>query len=70
MVRVDIPTLKCDRCATTTQDTREMGSFRALTYYHMSGEDKWDLCPACWQDFQTFLKNEPKVEPMRHREMG
>ncbi len=55
MSRVDIPTLKCDRCATTTQDTRVMGVYRKLTYSHMSGREEWDLCASCWAAFRTWV---------------
>lgn len=57
MARVDIPTLQCDRCKTTTQDTRVMGTYRVLTYYHMSGTDEWDLCEDCWADFLSFVES-------------
>jgi len=53
--RVDVPTLKCDRCGDMTQDTKAMVSYRKLTYYHMSGKDEWDLCPVCWSAFRAFL---------------
>lgn len=55
MSRVDIPTLKCDRCESTTQDTRKMAYFKTLTYSHMSGDHKWDLCPECWAAFTEWL---------------
>lgn len=57
MSRVDVPTLKCDRCRRTTQDLSEMAVFRELTYYGMeeSKNVAWDLCPACWGAFIAFL---------------
>lgn len=55
MSRIDVPTLLCDRCKTTTQDTREMGRYHKITHPHMSGQDVWDLCPSCYSDFQSFL---------------
>lgn len=54
-MRVDVPTLRCDRCNNTTQDVKEMGSFCTLTHYHMSETDEWDLCPRCWSLFLDFL---------------
>lgn len=39
MSRIDVPTLKCDRCGWSTQDLSEMGRFFTLTHGHMSGED-------------------------------
>ena len=58
MARVDVPTLACDRCGWTTQDTAAMASFRKLTHYHMSGHDEWDLCPPCWSAFSLFIREE------------
>lgn len=55
MSRVDVPTLKCDRCGDKTQDTREMGKFKTLTHYHMSGQETWDLCQPCWGEFTIFV---------------
>lgn len=59
MSRVDVPTLKCDRCGDTTQDKMAMMSFRKLTHFHMSGHDEWDLCPTCWAIFRAWLKGKP-----------
>jgi hypothetical protein len=53
--RVDVPTLKCDRCGYTTQDTKEMISYKKLSRSHMSGENSWDLCPACYLAFMKFI---------------
>lgn len=55
MSRLDVPTLQCDRCKTTTQDIKVMGTYQQVRHSHMSGEDKWDLCPTCWNAFQNFL---------------
>lgn len=55
MSRIDVPTLKCDRCGLTTQDTSEMIKFSKLEQPHMSGRDTWDLCPTCSEDFRVFL---------------
>jgi hypothetical protein len=54
-MRVDKPTLRCDRCKVETQDLAEMGRFNKLAHDHMSGRDEWDLCPPCWGDFHDFL---------------
>lgn len=58
MSRVDVPTLKCDRCSSTTQDLSEMGRFGKIRHDHMGGEDQWDLCPDCWKKFHQFLKGD------------
>jgi len=50
-MRVDVPTLRCDRCRVETQDLAEMARFVKLTRDHMSGRDEWDLCPSCWVAF-------------------
>lgn len=55
MTRIDVPTLQCDRCKITTQDTSEMMRFKKITYSHMSGHDDWDLCPNCWRYFIAFI---------------
>ena len=55
MSRVDKPTLKCDRCGQETQSIFEMGKFRKLSHYQMSGSSDWDLCPECWSKFITFI---------------
>ena len=57
MARIDVPTLQCDRCKKTTQNLTEMAAYPTVIHYHMSGEDRWDLCPRCWRDFTTFLKD-------------
>jgi uncharacterized protein with PIN domain len=54
-MRVDKPTLRCDRCKTETQDLAKMGRFQRLTHPHLSGTDEWDLCPNCWAKFWDFL---------------
>ena len=59
MARIDVPTLQCDRCTVVTQDTREMVAFQGLNHTHMSGTEKWDLCPLCWDRFIEFM--EPPV---------
>lgn len=63
-MRVDIPTLRCDRCGTTTQDLSEMGRFQKLSHSHMSGTDEWDLCPACWAVFAKFMKGTEGDRPV------
>lgn len=55
MSRVDVPTLRCDKCEIKTQDLAEMGRFQTIRYSHMSGESEWDLCPSCWTLFRKFL---------------
>lgn len=56
MSRVDVPTLKCDRCGHMTQDTAEMGRFGVIRHTNMGGETQWDLCPVCWKLFHVFLR--------------
>lgn len=60
MSRIDKPTLQCDRCKHTTQDTREMASFQKLAHSHMSGRDEWDLCAWCWSVFKAFIEDGSK----------
>jgi hypothetical protein len=55
MSRVDKPALKCDRCGTITEDLAEMSKFQTVEHHHMSGTEKWDLCPLCWLDFRSFI---------------
>ena len=57
MSRIDKPTLKCDRCGHTTQDTREMGRYKTLKYHHMSGSIEWDLCESCWDEFIVWTQD-------------
>lgn len=54
MSRVDKPTLKCDRCGLETQNISDMGKYKGLDHYHMSGSSKWDFCPECWGKFIAF----------------
>lgn len=57
-MRVDVPTLRCDRCGNTTQDLGEMGRYRSLTGMYdgyQASKEKWDLCPACWEAFTVFI---------------
>lgn len=59
MTRIDVPTLQCDRCGKTTQDTNEMGRYRHLRGQYdgyQGSEENWDLCPSCWTAFQLFIK--------------
>lgn len=55
-MRVDVPTLRCDRCGNTTQDIEFMASFQKVGHYHMTGKDEWDLCPGCWIEFRVFMR--------------
>lgn len=57
-MRLDVPTLQCDRCKKTTQNLQEMGTFQRIEHSHVSGTDRWDLCRMCFIEFQTFLKME------------
>lgn len=58
MSRVDVPTLKCDRCKDTTQDLGAMGRFATLRRSTIGGEEEWDLCPTCWAAFRNFVGTE------------
>lgn len=58
MSRIDVPTLQCDRCKATTQDTQKMIDYHKLSYYHISGKDEWDLCIGCFLKFKAFMKGE------------
>lgn len=58
MARIDVPTMQCDRCKTTTQDLDWMGRYRSLTGMYdkyQGASEKWDLCPACWDSFLSFI---------------
>lgn len=59
MTRVDVPTMRCDRCKTVTQDLKEMGAYQTLTHYSVSGRiAKWDMCPSCWKWFIKSMDGE------------
>lgn len=62
MSRVDVPTLMCDRCGFRTQDTAMMASFVKITRRDGPGHQDvdYDLCPACWKSFQTWLAGDAK----------
>ena len=58
-MRIDRPTLMCDRCQNATEDLGAMAEFTTLRRSTIGGEDAWDLCVACWLDFQSsFLREE------------
>ncbi len=54
-MRIDTPTLQCDRCKYTTQDLQEMGKFHKITENTMSGIYQWDLCFDCYRRFINFI---------------
>lgn len=62
MSRVDVPTLRCDRCWVVTQDVKEMGRFHRLMHPSgdMMGTEDWDVCPACWEAFMVWWVAERK----------
>lgn len=51
MSRIDVPTMRCDRCLAVTQDLKR---YQKLVMFK---DDKrvWDLCPECWQWFITAM---------------
>lgn len=55
MGRIDIPTVECDRCKVVTQVLAEMARYQTIDHSHMSGIEKWMLCPDCWGAFKTFI---------------
>jgi hypothetical protein len=55
MTRIDVPTLRCDRCKHTTQSISEMGRFYRLSATTMGGTTEWDLCPECRVAFFEFI---------------
>lgn len=70
MTRIDVPTLQCDRCKTSTQDENEMSRFRSLTGMYdkyQGASEKWDLCATCWRDFLRFIQGEGIVECIADR---
>lgn len=57
-MRVDVPTMRCDRCGSRTQDLAEMGKYRTLTGMYdgyQGSKERWDLCPPCWGKFTNFI---------------
>lgn len=54
MSRVDVPTLKCDRCGRQTQDVDEMIHWPALVRSRPDS-NRWDLCSMCWMEFANFM---------------
>lgn len=54
-MRVDKPTLQCDRCKTETQDVKEMMRWQSMMHPHASGRDEWDFCPECAKAFRAWL---------------
>lgn len=54
MSRIDVPTLRCDRCLAVTQDINEMSSYQKLVMFK-DNKLTWDLCPECWQWFITAM---------------
>ena len=54
-MRIDKPTLMCDRCRVQTEDLTEMGRYSKVVHEHMSGRRLWDLCPPCFTDFREFM---------------
>jgi hypothetical protein len=53
-MRLDVPTLQCDRCKNITEDITEMGKYRSLTGMYdgyQGSHEKWDLCPPCYTKF-------------------
>lgn len=54
-MRVDVPTLRCDRCEHTTQNLNEMARYAKLSHSNMGGTTDWDLCPDCWKEFNSFM---------------
>lgn len=65
MTRIDIPTLKCDRCGKTTQDTEEMGKYITIRNqwygYDSKQSSEWDLCAECYGFFQHFINDTSAV---------
>lgn len=53
MSRVDVPTIKCDRCGLTTDDPQVMSTFRTLVIPR--GVASWDLCTDCWTSFCVWF---------------
>lgn len=54
-MRIDKPTLMCDRCEQATEDLAEMGRFATIYRSTVGGETSWDLCPSCFADFGTWV---------------
>jgi hypothetical protein len=57
-MRVDVPTLRCDRCSFETQDQNLMGGFNTLKGQwngYQGTKQEWDLCPECWKTFKMWV---------------
>lgn len=54
-MRIDKPTLQCDRCKTETQDLTEMMRWMSLRYNYPGGTDEWDLCNECSRAYMAWL---------------
>lgn len=54
MSRIDIPTLRCDRCGGITQDQTEIDAYGSVQY---EGAPR-DLCPSCLAGFAAFMENQ------------
>jgi hypothetical protein len=69
-MRIDIPTLKCDRCGFTTQDLPEMARFIKVEQPHASGTETWDLCFDCRVAFGKFIAGEPEYTTVDFEPLG
>lgn len=60
MARIDVTTLRCDRCGYTTQDPlKSWRKFRHLRTDWSEYDKKkaeWDLCPDCFAGFKDYMK--------------
>lgn len=54
-MRIDKPTLMCDRCQHATEDLVEMSEFASIYRSTIGGRHDWDLCPSCYDSFHEFL---------------
>lgn len=68
-MRLDKPTLQCDRCGFTTTDLHIMGTFSQLETTHMTTRETWDLCSPCYRQFiNEFIMNENTLAGAINRE--
>ena len=57
-MRIDVPTLRCDRCGETAQDESVMARFITLRGQwdeYQGTKQRWDLCRHCFELFEDWI---------------
>lgn len=61
MARIDVPTMRCDRCGWVTTNEHEVSMFTSVEWYSdpvAQKRERPDLCKQCCSDFTLlFMKN-------------